>query len=674
MALVSFISSQPNDGVSLTAPQSNDQNGPTEENVCRTEVCKRRANIIKDYLDNDTDPCDDFYGYVCKKWINNHTTNGSYDAFQMLQQQFLDDLTDILQSTNSTHSPQEVTDKPAILYKACMNFTGESESSDILKIMNNSNFKEWPLSTQATGETDIFNNASAVLSHVGMIPLIQYYVSRNYSTHVIMILPLGIADVPEKHHIEKAVQFVKPDIDETYLNNFTGALQNLRKQWLAEAPEKKMRTLAPPVATTIESLERNFSNIPLYDLLNKEFSKVPNLNVKKEEKISVYNLEFYEAINKFLDIAKPEELYNYIGLQSVLYWFSRSPLRAEDEQRRPERCVGSVYSAMKEVVTDLYAQKYFPAMAKMEVETIVEKIKDAYEEAINNTKWMDDTAKGTARIMLKRLTGKIGYPMWALNITVLQKLYEYVPDLYPNMSFFDMMQEIDDNRERKRVGKLRQAYDPYMEWFSSPSPVNAYFNVWGNEFVYPVGGLQPPFFEHGLPWSLNFGGIGVVIAHEITHAFARGSRKYPTMTYLKNETKVKEFDKTVECFQHQYGNITDNETNITLNGLKTLDENIADNNGLQMALNAYQKLVMDDCGNTTTSLDGLADMSSMQLFFVGFAMPWCSAISEKDLMYKIANDSHSPNKHRVNVPLQNSDVFATTFNCSRQPTHRCTLW
>lgn len=657
-------------------PEEHGELAEENDGVCRTEVCQNRASLIKSYLNEAFSPCEDFYSYVCDNWVSQHKNTGPYDSFQMLEQEYAHILTDLLNSTEPMYTNQTVIDKPAVLFNSCMASTREEEQQSILEILRDSGFTMWPMNNQSADNEKMFWNVSEVLVKVGMSALIQYYVTKNSpdkDAHGIKILPLGIRNVP-KEDINSTVKLIKPDILDTDLEKLVQAIINLELQWIPFRHKaiKKMTTGAWSQVTTIDSLEENCKKIPLYKLLSDDFTKV-GVNLERNETVEVYGPTLYEEINNFLKIVDPAALYNYFGLQLTLHLISRSVLLVQDAYK-PIHCTNLVNTAMKEVVGYHYAKKYFPIRAKMEVETIVQRIKSAFEVAINDTKWMDTEIKEKAQKKLSSMVAKIAYPEWALNTTVLEKLYEYVPFLNLNVTFLKMMHWIEENTDKKTMEKLRKPFVKDMEWFSSQSRVNAFYIGMKNEFVYPAGGLQRPFYQLGLPWSLNFGGAGTVIGHEITHAF--GSRA----SHFDEIRKVDGFKKAAECFQNQYGNTTDEETGLMLNGTRTLDENMADNIGLQMALMAYQKMVAEDCGNTTTSLEGLDGMTGLRLFFVTYGMLWCHATSQEKLKSKIENDSYSPNRYRVNIPVYNLEAFTTAFNCSNKSpmqknfTRTCKLW
>lgn len=265
MALVSLVMSRPQEGEESikqteTSKMDNEEVPAEENDVCRSDVCRGRATLIKEHLNNDTDPCEDFYGYVCDKWINNHTTNGSYDSFKMLQDKYLKTIAETLQRMQHTHSPQEVIDKPAVLYESCLGFTEKDQLDDMLEIMNSSNFKEWPVITQTTDQGEMFSNASEVLLNIGMSPLINFYVSRKIqgpATYGIQIIPLGIKDLPEPEYIYKAVRSVTPDIADSDLKNITDGFEYLQRQWTTT--KQSAATPALLEINTTENLEKKYT-------------------------------------------------------------------------------------------------------------------------------------------------------------------------------------------------------------------------------------------------------------------------------------------------------------------------------------------------------------------------------------------------------------------------------
>ncbi|KAL1429268.1 hypothetical protein MTO96_016481 [Rhipicephalus appendiculatus] len=421
----------------------------------------------------------------------------------------------------------------------------------------------------------------------------------------------------------------------------------------------------------------DIKSVPLRHLLTKEFSKV-NITLFGNETVELFALEYYDKLNTFLQNVNCTTLYNYAGLREALNW---AELASEEfrnasfelkkvtsgvaaEKPRWEECVKTVNTLMTEVVSYLYVQRNFSEEAKEE-----------------ESQWMDNDTKITAVGKLAKMGAKIGYPDWLLNVTYLEKLYVYVPRLQLNTSFLEIYYALYRNHWMRTLMKLGQPYNRNSEWSRGAAVVAAYYTPSSNEMVFPAGILQAPFYQRGLPRSLNFGAIGFVIGHEMTHGFDDRGGQFDADGALRewwtNKTRT-EFNKRAECFISQYGNITDEKANMTLNGNNTVGENIADNGGLRIVFKAYDTFLQDECQGVDTRLPGLTNLSGKQLFFIADAMMWCSSSTVQRLKLQIQYDVHSPAQYRVNMPMKNFAEFSEVFKCSANstmnPAQRCTLW
>jgi predicted metalloendopeptidase len=209
----------------------------------------------------------------------------------------------------------------------------------------------------------------------------------------------------------------------------------------------------------------------------------------------------------------------------------------------------------------------------------------------------------------------------------------------------------------------------------SPALVNAAYEPSQNSITIPAAILQGVFFNASRPKYLNYGAIGHVIGHEISHGFDDQGAQYDSEGNLHNwwgEEAKKTFEEKAECFVNQYGSIKVPEVDMNLNGKNTLGENIADNGGLHQSLSAYRSLV--DLEGKLPDLDYTTD----QLYFVSNANLWCGLIRNEELRNRILTDPHSPAKYRVNVPISNNERFAEVFQCEKgtpmSPENRCELW
>lgn len=209
-----------------------------------------------------------------------------------------------------------------------------------------------------------------------------------------------------------------------------------------------------------------------------------------------------------------------------------------------------------------------------------------------------------------------------------------------------------------------------------PSTVNAYYTPTKNQMVFPAGILQSPFYNNSYPASLNYGGMGVVMGHELTHGFDDQGREFDKDGNLHqwwNNDTIRNFKNRTNCVAHQYSKYTINGKNIS--GNQTLGENIADNGGLKASYHAYLELMKDK--QEPQKLPGL-DLTHKQLFFVAFAQVWCSAVTREATSLQIEKDPHSPAKFRVVGSLSNMKEFAKEFNCKpgtkMNPRNKCEVW
>ncbi|KAH8035765.1 hypothetical protein HPB51_008592 [Rhipicephalus microplus] len=349
------------------------------------------------------------------------------------------------------------------------------------------------------------------------------------------------------------------------LIHFEGQLANL-----TTPPEKRRNVLTLYHRTTIDELEKNFTQMPLGYLISKELSEV-NITVAGNETIQQFAMDYYRKLDEFLRRANCTTLFNYAGLREVLKWaalaseefrnasfeLTRAVMGVLEEKPRWEECVHTVNSAMPEIVGYLYVLRKFTEEAKREVEDIVKRIAAVFNKTIRESEWMDNDTKAAAE--------------------------SKIPRLYRNASFLEMYHAIQRNNRMRTLMNLRRPFDKDN--------------------------------------SLNFGAIGGVVGHEMTHGFDDKGSQFDADGALKRwwtNTTRKKFNEKARCLIYQYGNITDKTTNMTLNGKNTVGENIADNGGVRMAFKAYEALLKKE--GEDIRLPGLTHLSGKELFFIAKAM------------------------------------------------------
>ncbi|XP_049514339.1 neprilysin-1-like [Dermacentor silvarum] len=690
-------------------------------NVCETPVCIERARLINESLNTSVDPCTDFYSYTCGGWMSKHKIPDSQamtSTFSRLEDELQETLRDILGNITVVEANQKVTDKAAVVYNACLAVPDLEDRRDvILAIMNASGLDEWPKTSENKDKKRNSRNSTDALSRMRISTVLSARVdrdSRNLSAYVIELDQLEFPTVGRnqlinqttnyskpiiaayKRLIQVAMKFIKPSLTDDELDKLSKNLLKFEGQLanLTAPPEERRDLMKLYHRTTIEELERNFSYVPIRTLLQKQFCQV-NITLAPNETIELFALEYYKKLNEFLRCADADTLFNYAGLRHMLEWAATGSqdfrnasfeLRKVKEGVRVQKprwklCVTEVKDVMVESVDYLYVQKKFNQQAKKEVEDLARRITVAFNESLQSLRWMDDKTRAAAETKLMKIGSKIGYPDWLFNKTYIEGLYKFVPHLLLNASYGEMLYAISENNRKREMAKLRQPYDSDTNWIVGAAVVNAFNYPNGNEMVFPAGILQGVFYEYGIPRSFNFGAIGTVVGHEMTHGFDDTGSQFDAEGALKqwwtNKTRT-EFMKRAECFQYEYGNITDEEANMTLNAKSTVGEDIADNGGLRLAFEAYQRLLTQEYKNIDTRLKGLEHISGNQLFFIANGMISCSASRPEHLKLLIQYDQHNPDPYRVNVPMSNMEAFSDTFNCSAtskmNPKDRCTLW
>ncbi|KAI9475617.1 MAG: hypothetical protein EXX96DRAFT_638830 [Benjaminiella poitrasii] len=442
------------------------------------------------------------------------------------------------------------------------------------------------------------------------------------------------------------------------------------------------------------------SNYPLIDWTSIISSLLPSSDLAAQDTIIDRTPQYYESLHQWLSSGtiKVKALQRYFAIVYVINRIyaldetSRAAYRKMNgeissgtsvAQPRWRTCVSYTSSTFSNVIGRYYTLKRFGGEAeRLMAETLLTSIHEAWLNRLPNITWLDEQTRMRAIEKLNLITHKVGYNVKSPDLRQPNSIQTYNKGISVNKtSFYDTENSIALWYSKKMWKKAGQEIDK-DEWFMSPQTVNAYYSPNTNQIVFPAGILQPTFYNSIYPDYLNYGGIGMVIGHELTHAFDSSGRKFDgngnLINWWTNTTSI-QFDEKAQCFIDQYSkfNITgpDNKT-VNVNGKLTLGENLADNGGISASLSAYQKLA----ANRTTEprLPGLESLSSEALFFVNFGRAWCKKQRPQIAYQLIFTDEHSPAVARINGVVQNSAEFARVFNCpvgsAMNPADKCEMW
>ncbi|GAB4091918.1 M13 family metallopeptidase [Flaviaesturariibacter terrae] len=398
------------------------------------------------------------------------------------------------------------------------------------------------------------------------------------------------------------------------------------------------------------------------------------------DSVNVSQPGFYRNLNSLLgsvsiDAWKAKMRFDYMhGHSSLLskpfretaFEFNRLRSGQKKEPERWKQVVEMCDGGLQDVVGQLYVARYFPPEAKLRMDTLVNNLQAAFEARIQKLDWMTDSTKEKAIVKLHTFLKKIGYP---------SKWKDFSDVSIDRAKFFESNASISQHMLHEQLGKIGKPVDR-TEWGMTPSTVNAYYNPTYNEIVFPAGILQFPFFHMGADDAINYGGIGMVIGHEMTHGFDDQGAQYDAEGNMRNwwqPADAARFKAKGAAMVRQYNSFPMFDS-LHVNGELTLGENLADLGGLAIAWDAFK---MTKQGKDTTKIDGL---SPDQRFFLGFAQVWRLTSRPERVKTLLNVDPHSPEKYRVNGPLSNFDPFYATFGVTeqskmyRKPEDRVKVW
>ena len=406
------------------------------------------------------------------------------------------------------------------------------------------------------------------------------------------------------------------------------------------------------------------------------------VHAPRVEDLNVGQPDFFKAENQLLGDESLDALKVYLKfhvINGVADWLSQSfqdanfdffqkTLQGQAEQTpRWKRCTSATDRALGEAVGQDWVKENFPPEAKQNMEQLVAALKKALGDDIQALPWMSEDTKKQAEVKLDEFRQKIGYPdKWRDYSKFEVTRTNFITDL-------DHSAEFRFNYELNKVGKPVDE----KEWGMTPPTVNAYYAPPMNDINFPAGILQPPFYDFSKDPAVNFGGIGVVIGHEMTHGFDDEGSKYDGHGNVKpwwTDADRKAFDERLQCEIDEYGSF-EPVPGVHLNGKLTLGENTADNGGIRIAWQALLATLAEEGKSIDDKIDGYTEA---QRYFISFAQIWCENRSEQTSRVAAKVDPHSPGMFRTDGVVRNFDEFGKAFGCHKgqpmMPEDACRVW
>lgn len=633
-----------------------------------------KHGIIRENLDLSTSPKEDFYQYSNGGWMKDHPLTAEYSRFGMfdfLREQARDQLKELilnLADHEDAKTPGTVAQKVSDLYAMGMdekrlNEDGHKPLNPLLeKIADaDSSHMEELLAWQHMGigssffgtgvGTDAMNSDMNIL-HIGEVGLglgdRDYYIEESEQNAIIL-------DAYHKY-VKKVLELIGYD-DEAQERVWNAVIKLETEFAKNKMPREDRRD--PRKRYNIMTIGEIKSKYPLFDW-DKYFAL---LGLKNVDKANVANPAFTQFITSYIPTLSSQEIKDYMTFETIndatnllsddfinasFELYGRVMSGTEELKPRWKRSMAIPNSMLGEAVGKLYVEKYFPKENKEYMKNLVENLRKALGKHIENLSWMSDETKAKAIEKLGTFTVKIGYPDKWKDYSEIQ--------IDPQKSYLENVLEASKWYVKDNYSKMNKPVDK-DEWHMTPQTVNAYYNPTTNEVCFPAAILQPPYFDPSADDALNYGAIGVIIGHEMTHGFDDSGRQFDKNGNLsewwtpEDAARFKELaDKLVAQFD-----AIEVAPGVNANGRYTLGENIADQGGLRIALTAYL-----DSQKDKTPKD-INDFSSLQRFYIAYANVWAGNIREEEIKLSTKTDPHSLGKLRVNATLKNIDEFFETF-------------
>ena len=677
-------------GSAIACAQSSDDEKPSPPPVIKS--------FDLSAIDKTADPCTDFYQYACGNWTRNNPIPADQvrwaRSFSLLAERNRYLLWQELDAA-SKDPKTPLQRKYGDFFASCMN-TGVVDAKGLTPLQ------------PALNRIAALKDAKQVGALMGKLeeagepaPLFRFGVEQDDkdSSQQIAVIAQGGLSLPDRDYYlsdSKRFQTIRQEYVEHMKKMFALAGDTPDKAAQEAAAVLEIETALAKASTSRTDLRDPANRYHIYTV--DDFQKLaPDFD------FAVYFKDVKVGHFASLNVATPnffKEVNNLIANEPVSAWqayfrwhvihgsavnlpkaffdenfafFGKTLAGQKEPQPRWKQCTQMTDRAMGEAVGQDWVKQNFPPAAKQSMDKLVAALEKALGEDIQTLPWMSEETKKAAEEKLAMIRNKIGYPEKWRDYSALKVKRD---DLIGNM---DQSAVFERNWD---LGHLGKPVDE-KEWGMTPPTVNAYYDPSLNDINFPAGILQPPFFDPSIDPAVNFGGIGVVIGHEMTHGFDDEGSKYDGKGNLREWQTAddrKKFTARTDCEVKEYDGFEaapahGDTPEQKLNGKLTLGENTADNGGLRIAYQALLDTLAAEGKSMDEKIDGY---SEAQRYFLGFAQVWCQNQTEQSARQSALTDPHSPGRWRVNGSVQNFDEFGKAFGCTKgqpmYPENSCRVW
>jgi putative endopeptidase len=678
----------------LAAALCSAQTNPSSSGPASSGALREIPVFDVNAIDKTADPCVDFYQYACGTWMKNNPIpldKSRWGRFDELAEHNLYILRDILTEAQAPgkHTPAEsmvgayyasCMDESAIETKGIAPLTPDLEGingiktkADLIRQVATMHRNSTPALFAFYPQPDLHDSLATIayLDQGGItLPDRDYYIKDD---------PKSV-ETRQKYveHVQKMFELAgdKPDVAaaqaKAVLTVETGLAQASMDRTIRRDPKTRDHKMT---VAEIASAAPNF-DLSVYFADNGS-PKFTSLNVG--------NPDFFKQVNEQLNTLPLEDWKVYLRWKAINayaplltkafveedFLFNAKYMSGQKEmETRWKRCVKSTDASLGMALGKLYVDRTFGVEGKERTLKMVQGIESAMREDIGQLTWMSDTTKNKAYEKLTAIVNNIGYPdTWRDYSSVVVTPGDYAGNATRAGAF-------EVQRQYKKIDQPTDRKD----WGMTPPTVNAYYRPPMNDINFPAGILQPPFYGKLMDDAVNYGGIGVVIGHELTHGFDDQGRKYDAEGNLRDwwtAEDAKEFEQRADCTAKEYSSFVSvkddkGKDDVKLNGKLTLGENTADNGGLKLAYMALMSIIGD------TPVKPIDGYTPAQRYFLAYGQIWCQNVTDQQARKLVLTDPHSPGRWRVNGAVQNSAAFEQAFGCKAGqpmvPANACRVW
>jgi putative endopeptidase len=639
-------------------------------------------------IDHAVSPCENFYKFACGKWISKNPIppdRGRWSRFDVLTELNLEKLRAILEAAAAGSDP--AIRKIGDFYASCMDEAGIEAKGlaplapELARIEALTGAHELPALVarqHANGARAFFSfrstednaDATKVIAEVDQgglgLPERDYYLREDPSS-------VELRNAYRRHVANMLRLLGEPsDVAEKNADVVLALETDLAKASLDRVKRRDPKNLDHKLSRTdLAGLAPRFAWADYFSAVGQ--GGIDSLNVAWPD--------FVKGFDRVLgdyDVAALKTYLRWHLVNRAAQWLPKAFVAerfafqgriltgAQEDRPRWKRCVQQINWMIGEDLGRAYVAAAFPPETKDETLAMIRAVEAAYADDIANLDWMTPETRAKALAKLAAITNKVGYP---------DKWRDYSALEIVRGDALGNALRADGFEFRRRLAKIGKPVDR-SEWMIPPPTVNAYYNPRTNDINFPAGILQPPFYDPKLDAAANYGAIGSVMGHEMTHGFDDQGRKYDGNGNLHDwwtAADAAAFEKRAACLVDQYGAFTA-IGDLKVNGRLTLGENIADAGGLHLAYAALEEALK---GTAPPPIDGL---TAPQRFFVAYAQAWCSNASDQEKRRRVLTDPHSPNEFRVNGVVANEPAFTRAFSCpvaapmTPPPEKVCRVW